>query len=102
MRVLHYRIHNLPEDLFDKVEAEFEALGKARDWRSGPPWAASRRSQTLFEMEYFRHLVAVEGADVSLAGFLKLNGDETDALVMTLFLRDLSQEHGIRTSLRDE
>ena len=53
-------------------------------------------------MEYFRHLVAAESQDVSLAGFLKLNGDETDALVMTLFLRDLSAEHGIRTVLRDE
>ena len=102
MRVLHYRIHNLPEDLFKRVESQFETLAAARDWRSGPPWFASRRSLGLFEMEYFRHLVGAEGQDVSLAGFLKLNGDETDALVMTLFLRDLSAEHGIRTVLRDE
>ena len=102
MRVLHYRAHNLPEDLFERVEGQFEALAAAREWRSEPPWIASRRSRALFEMEYFRHLVAVEGADVSLAGFLKLNGDETDALVMSLFLRDLSVEHRIRTVLRDE
>jgi hypothetical protein len=102
VRVLHYRIHNLPEGLYDRIEADFEALGKAREWRCDPPWVAGRRSQGLFEMEYFRHLVAAEGEDISLAGFLKLNHDETDALVMTLFLRDLSQEHGIRTSLRDE
>src|SRR5207247_9627037 len=81
---------------------QFESLGAAREWRSGPPWVASRRSRGLFEMEYFRHLVASEGDEVSLAGFLKLNGDETDALVMTLFLRDLSAEHGVRTVPRAE
>ena len=102
MRVLHYRIHNLPEDRLERVEAQFEALGAAREWRSGAPWLATKSSPGLFEMEYLRHLREAEGADVSGAGFLKLAGDETDALVITLFLRDLSAEYGVRTVLLDD
>jgi hypothetical protein len=53
-------------------------------------------------MEYLRHVREAEGSDVSIAGFLKTGGDETDVLVLTLFLRDLSAEYGIRVVLRDE
>ena len=63
---------------------------------------ASDSSSGLFEMEYLRHVRESEGADISGAGFLKTGGDETDVLVLTLFLRDLSAEYGLRTALRDE
>jgi hypothetical protein len=33
---------------------------------------------------------------------VKMAGDETDALIITIFLRDLSAEHGIRILLIDE
>jgi hypothetical protein len=102
VRVLHYRLHKVPEDRLERIEGQFEAIGAAREWRSGAPWLATKRSAGLFEMEYFRHLRQADGPDVSGGGFLKLAGDETDALVTTLFLRDLSAEHGIRTVLRDE
>jgi hypothetical protein len=102
VRVLHYRLHKLPDERLEEVQGRFEALGEAREWRSGAPWLASKRSPGLFEMEYFRHLRAADGDDVTGGGFLKLAGDETDALVMTLFLRDLSTEYGVRTVLRDE
>ena len=52
-------------------------------------------------MEYFRHLSSEE-PDVSASGFVKMAGDETDALIITIFMRDLSAEYGITTSLRDE
>src|SRR5207237_10597894 len=51
---------------------------------------------------YLRHARESEGADVSAAGFLKTAGDETDVLVLTLFLRDLSAEYGLRVVLRDD
>ena len=101
-RVLHYRIHNLPEDRVERVEAQFQQLANARDWRSDPPWLATSNSTGLFEMEYLRHLRAAEGNDITGAGFLKLAGDETDALVMKLFLRDLSAEYGVRVAMRDD
>ncbi len=101
-RVLHYRMRGLPEHRLELVHDQFEALGRARKWRSGIPWVASPMSRGLFEMEYFRHLRAEEGPDLSAAGFMKLSGDETDALIMAIFMRDLGAEHGIRTSIRDE
>jgi hypothetical protein len=53
-------------------------------------------------MEYFRHLRNEEGGRLSAGGFVKMAGDETDALIVTIFIRDLSAEYGIRTSVRDE
>ncbi|HXM73237.1 MAG TPA: hypothetical protein VN940_08430 [Candidatus Dormibacteraeota bacterium] len=101
-RVLHYRLRRLPEHRLERVHAQFEALAKARTWRCGPPWVASSYSRGLFEMEYFRHLDSDDHSDVSAAGFAKMAGDETDALIITIFMRDLSAEYGIRTSIMDE
>ncbi len=53
-------------------------------------------------MEYFRHLKNEEASDVIAAGFVKMAGDETDALIITVFMRDLSAEYAIRTAIRDE
>jgi hypothetical protein len=101
-RVLHYRLHGLQEHRLERVHEQFDALGAARAWRCGRPWVASSQSRGLFEMEFFRHLKHHEGADLSAAGFVKMAGDETDALIITIFMRDLSAEYGIRTSIRDE
>ena len=101
-RVLHYRISGLPDERLERLHEQFEALGKARVWRSGEPWVASSRSRGLFEMEFFRRLKHDEGTDLSAAGFVKLTGDETDALIITIFMRDLSAEYAARISIRDE
>jgi hypothetical protein len=101
-RVLHYRLDGLAEHRLERVHAEFDALATARTWRCGQPWVASSESRGLFEMEFFRHLKNEEGRDLSAAGFVKMAGDETDALIITIFMRDLSAEFDIRTSIRDE
>jgi hypothetical protein len=101
-RVLHYRVHGFSPDRLDRLERQIAALGSARTWRSGPPWFATANSPGLFEMEYLRHLQAAEGADVTAGGFIKHAGDETDALVLLFFLRDLSAEYGVRTVLLDD
>lgn len=101
-RVLHYRIHALPEDRLERVHRQVEALATARAWRSEPIWLASRRSRGLFEMEYFRNVEESLGGEVSAAGFMKTGGDETDVLILTFFLRDLSAEYGARALLQDE
>jgi hypothetical protein len=100
-RVLHYRLHGLPEQRLERVHAQFEALGRARTWRCDSPWVASPYSRGLFEMEYFRHLLDEE-PDVAAAGFVKMAGDETDALIVAIFIRDLSAEYGIKASMKDE
>ena len=101
-RVLHYRLYGLPEQRLERVHAQFEALGAARSWRCERPWVASANSRGLFEMEYFRHLKNEDVANTSAAGFVKMAGDETDALIIAIFMRDLSAEYGIKTTLKDE
>ena len=101
-RVLHYRLHGLAEHRIERIHEEFDLLARARAWRCGEPWIASSQSRGLFEMGYFRHLKNHEGRPLSAAGFVKMAGDETDALIITIFMRDLSAEHKIRTSIRDE
>ena len=101
-RVLHYRLYGLPEQRLERVHAQFEALAAARSWRCEQPWVASSRSRALFEMEYFRHLKNEDVADTTAAGFVKMAGDETDALIIAIFMRDLSAEYGIKTTLKDD
>jgi len=101
-RVAHFRLHGLPAERVGRVEDQFSALTAQREWRGDAPLLATSRSTGLFEMEYLSHLRDAEGADASAAGYLKMAGDETDVLVLMLFLRDLSAEYGIRTVLKDE
>jgi hypothetical protein len=101
-RVLHYRLYGLPEHRLERVHEQFGRLADVRAWRCGQPWVASSLSRGLFEMEFFRHLRRDESKDLSAAGFAKMAGDETDALIITIFMRDLSAEYDMRTSIRDE
>lgn len=101
-RVLHYRIYGLPAERLERVHEQFEALAAARTWRADTPWVASARSTGLFEMEFFRHTRIDDTRDLSAAGFVKMGGDETDALIITIFMRDLSAEYGIKVAMKDE
>jgi hypothetical protein len=101
-RVIHYRLYELPAERLERLEGQFASLATARQWRSEPPWLATAQSRQLFQIEYFANLRDIEGPSVAGGGFLKLRGDETDALILVLFLRDLSAEYQIRISLRDD
>jgi hypothetical protein len=92
----------LPDHRLERLHEQFENLAAARTWRCDRPWIASALSRGLFEMEYFRHVVAGEEMPPVAAGFVKMAGDETVALIITIFLRDLSAEHGMRILLMDE
>ncbi|MFI5283958.1 MAG: VirB4 family type IV secretion system protein [Candidatus Dormibacterales bacterium] len=100
-RVLHYRLYGLPSHRLEAVHEEFGAMVRARTWRCGLPWIASSESRGLFDMEFFRHLRAEEPIDLSAAGFVKMAGDETDALILTIFMRDLSSEFDVRAVITD-
>ena len=101
-RVIHHRLHGLPEERLERLGEQVEALAAVREWRSEPVWIATARTRDLFQSEYFRHLQAAEGMDIAAGGFLKMRADETDALVVLFFLRDLSAEYGVRVVWRDE
>ena len=101
-RVLHYRLYGLPEQRLERVHEQFEALAAARTWRADTPWVASARSAGLFEMEFFRHARLEDKRELSASGFVKMGGDETDALIIAIFMRDLSAEYGIKVAMKDE
>jgi hypothetical protein len=92
----------VPAERLSRLDAQFHRLAGVRVWRSAAPWVATTRSRGLFEMEFLRHVREAEGDEVTAAGFLKMGGDEIDALILTLFLRDLSAEYKVRATLRDD
>ena len=101
-RVVHFRLEGIGPDRLDRLHDQFGALAASRPWRSEPPWVATSASRGLFESEFLRHLRNAEGEEITAAGFLKMGGDETDALILAFFLRDLSAEYGVRAVIRDD
>lgn len=101
-RVAHYRLHGAGDDLLPRLHEQFEGLAAAREWRGERPFLASDLSRDLLGMEYVRLQRQAEGDALSAAGYIKLAGDEIDFLVLAIFVRDISAEHGIRASLRDD
>ncbi|HZU75489.1 MAG TPA: hypothetical protein VFA70_01925, partial [Dehalococcoidia bacterium] len=89
-RVIHVRLHGLADSQRDTLHARFQELAASREWRDQVPWLADRRSTGLFEQLYHDSVRAEEGDAVSAATFLRVAGDETDALALVFILRDLS------------
>lgn len=106
-RVLHIRIHRIADDDRAALLARFAEVGAGREWRDGTPWLAHAGSTDLFGMEYFRHAsiaAALEDPDLGplgAASFVRLLGDETDALAVLFMLRDVSERFDAHASLRD-
>ena len=48
-----------------------------------------------------RHRDHPEGGDLSAGGFIRVAGDETDALALVFVLRDLSEHFSCRVGIRD-
>jgi hypothetical protein len=106
-RVIHVRVYGLGQQDRDGLLARFRELAHSREWRDQVPWLADSRSPGLFEQLYFDDAVAAErGAtpnrgQLSAATFLRVAGDETDALALVFMLRDLSERFGVRVAIRD-
>jgi len=106
-RVIHVRIYGLTPSNQEAVQLHFDALVRAREWRDERPWLANSRSRGLFAQLYFGlsdAAAAVEwpaGRPPSAATFVRLRGDETDALALLFILRDLGERFGGLIALRD-
>ena len=106
-RVIHLRIHGLGVNDRARLQGRVEELVALRDWRGDRPWLADGQSGTLFDMEFFRHASIAAAAELpeagplSAAGFVRLRGDECDALAVLFAARDISERFGVRVSLRD-
>ncbi len=101
-RVIFYRFHDLMPPQLVELGKDAQAFAVSREWRGDRFWIASRLSTDLFNMEYFRHIRADEGPSLSAAGFLKLGGDETDALATLFFLQRCSQHFQVRAVWKDD
>ena len=106
-RVIHVRVWGLDPGDRDAFHARFGRVAELREWRGDVPWLADRGSRDLFSMEFFRHArmsaeaAAPEMGPLSAAGFVRLRGDETDALALVFVLRDLSERFGTTITIRD-
>ena len=106
-RVIHLRIHGLPPAQHEALRGRFDELSAAREWRGDRPWLADSQSSELFASLYFddvRRASALESPELprlSAAGFVRLKGDETDALALLFILRDLSERFDAHLQLRD-
>ena len=91
----------------DALHARFSALAASREWRDEVPWLADARSTELFAQLFFQEAATAEARErpelgrLDAATFLRVIGDETDALALVFMLRDLSERFGVRANVRD-
>jgi len=106
-RVIHIRLHGLDPSERGALKSRFLQLAGSREWRDQPPWLADANSSSLFEQLYFAQAVKhdsrerSEAGALSAAGFVRVAGDETDALAVVFMLRDLSERFAVRAVIRD-
>ena len=106
-RVIHVRVRGVAPDDRDPLQDRFTTLIGSREWRDQLPWLADARSADLFGQLFFEQALAgeerehPEQPELSAAGFIRVAGDETDALALVFVLRDLSERFSCRVSIRD-
>jgi hypothetical protein len=106
-RVIHVRVRGLDPSRRDAAQARFSDLARSRTWRDGDPWLADDRSPDLFPQLFFDDQRAATSRQepgsepLSAATFLRVLGDETDALAVLFIFRDLSERFGLQVELRD-
>jgi hypothetical protein len=106
-RVIHVRVHGVAPRDRDALQQRFDHLAASREWRDQTPWLADAKSRDLFAQLYFAEAAELEARErpewgaLSAATFLRVIGDETDALALVFMLRDLSERFGVRIAIRD-
>jgi len=102
IRVVFYRVGALGRGTASEWAETTARLAARREWRHDPMWLATDASHGLFEMEYLRHARLAAAQPVLGAGFVRIQGDETDALAVLFTLVALTQRFGGRVELRDD
>ena len=103
-RFIHVRVHGVDAADSAALLTRFHRLAASRDWRDHRPWLAHPRSTSLFEQLYFAEAAEHEsdgGRPLGAAGFVRIAGDETDALALLFMFRDLSERFGVDIVVRD-
>ena len=102
-RVIQVRVSDLEPSLRDDLQARFAALVEGREWRDGTPWLADGRSPDLLPQLFFDQALAEAGpaSGLSAATYVRIAGDEADALALAFIARELSERFEVRVELRD-
>ncbi|MDA8330439.1 MAG: hypothetical protein M0027_04405 [Candidatus Dormibacteraeota bacterium] len=100
-RVVFYRLLNAGRASADDWREGVATMASSRSWRCEPMWLATDSSKGIFESEYLRHLRRESAAPLVGAGFVKLAGDETDALAVSFSLLHMTAELGGKVVLTD-
>ncbi|HEY0492025.1 MAG TPA: hypothetical protein VGD57_00965 [Candidatus Dormibacteraeota bacterium] len=100
--MLFSRVYDVLPARLPELERDTHDFATSRAWRGDQFWLATPNTKDLFTAEYYRHAREEEGPELSAAGFLRLLGDETDAIASLYFLNDVSQRFHGRAILKDE
>ena len=105
-RVIQLRVRGLETDARDLMHERFAELVAGRDWRDGTPWLADHRSRDLLPQLFFDQAQAEARAasdqrPLSAAAFVRIAGDEADALALAFIARDMSERFSAEIELRD-
>jgi len=106
-RVIHIRVYGLDAQERGALHSRFVHLASSREWRDQQPWLADAKSTSLFEQLYFAQATKHDSHErlgspaLSAAGFVRVAGDETDALAVVFMLRDLSERFIVSAVIRD-
>jgi hypothetical protein len=105
-RVIQLRVRGLDAEVRDAMQERFGELVAGREWRNGTPWLADQASQDLLAQLFFDQAKAEARANaderpLSAATFVRIAGDEADALALAFIARDISERFDADVELHD-
>jgi hypothetical protein len=105
-RVIQLRVRGIDAAARDGLQNRFAELVAGREWRDGTPWLADRQSHDLLPQLFFDQAEAQarlldDDRPLSAATFVRIAGDEADALALAFIARDISERFAAAVGLRD-
>ena len=105
-RVIHVRVHGLEPGIGPALQTRFGELVAGREWRDGTPWLADPGSRDLLPQLFFDHALTEarargDGRQLRAATYVRIAGDEADALALVFIGRDLSETFDVEVTLHD-
>jgi hypothetical protein len=105
-RVIQVRVRGLEASMRDGMQGRFAELVAGREWRDSTPWLADQRSRDLLPQLFFDQAqaqarLADDDRQLSAATFVRIAGDEADALALAFIARDISERFSAEVELRD-
>ncbi len=101
------RVRGLDAPDRDALQARFAELVSGREWRDGTPWLADEQSRDLLLQLFFdqalteAHAATAGSGTLSAATFVRIAGDEADALALIFIIRDLSERFEVQATVSD-